>query len=195
MSSQHTTPNGPTTHHPNAKTPQPKETLPPGSISGKYRNENLPKPIHLYDAMYVLSREGNIWPHCEQDNGALGVYTSLENAKRAGDRWLRKPPGLHLDGFDSSEIRISEWKVSDKTRDWVKQKGEIGKGFLESRVVRIKKCKVRTDSSLPQEPEDDGGKDEEKKDQEQKDHEDDEQDDVKEKGDNSAVEGMKRLAV
>ncbi|CAD6568029.1 MAG: hypothetical protein ASARMPREDX12_001045 [Alectoria sarmentosa] len=195
MSSQHTTPNGPPIHHPNAKSPQPEETLPPGSISGKYRNKNLPKPIHLCVAMYVLSREGNIWPDCEQYNGALGVYTSLENAKRAGDRWLRKPPGLHLDRFDSSEIRISDWKVRDKDRDWVKQKGEIGKGFLESRVVRIKKCEVRMDSSLPQEPEDEDEKDEEKKDLEQKDREDDEQDDMKEMGDNSAVEGMKRLAV
>lgn len=83
----------------------------------------------------------------------LGVYTSLGNAQRAGDRWLREKRASHPDGSASAsaETRFSEWKVEGKGGDWEKEKAWSGLGFLESRKVRIKKCEVRADSSVSEE--------------------------------------------
>lgn len=197
MSSQH-----PPTQNSSTKNPQPKRTLPPDGVSGKYRNENLPQPMYFHNAVYVLSYEGSAWPGREQYGGILGVYTLVGNAQRAGTRWLRDHRGFHLGRSDSTGQVFSAWKVSDDEGGWKKEKAVNGLGFLESLMMKIKKCEMRTDSSLPEEPKEGGGTrekggedDEEKGDKEQEDHEGDEQDDVKEKGDGVAVEGMESLII
>lgn len=203
MSSQHPTPNNPSTQHPDVKAPQHKDALPLDGTSGKYRNKNLPKPMYFHQAVYVLSYEGSAWPNSEPYDGILGVYTSLENAQRAGSRWLKKQPGLRSDRSVPSETRFSEWKADEGDEEWEKGRAESGMGFLESRLARIKRCEVRMDSSLPYESnKDEGGKKDEGDDEDeggekkgQQDPEDDEPDGAKERREASAVEGMKRLAV
>ena len=146
--------------------------------------------MYLHAAVYVLSYEGCAWPVNERHDGISGVYTSLENAKQAGTRWLREQPKhRHSDRWDT---RIADWKVKGKGGDWKKEKAMVGLGCLESRVMRIKKCEVRMDSSLPDEGKGQGGtKDEvgrndgEKGEKERKDGENDE----------SAVEEIKRLTM
>ena len=136
----------------------PKHTTSAHAVSGRYRNANLPQPLHLHSAVYVLSYESNAWPDRGLYNGILGVYTTCENAQRAGTRWLReRQPGhghFSSDRFDHpSEKLFSEWKVQEKVggegSGWVKEGADIGLGFLVSRVARIKKCEVRADSCLP----------------------------------------------
>ena len=158
--------------------------------------------MYIHQTVYVLSYKGCAWPNAGPYDGILGVYTSLDNAQRAGTRWLKTKHGLRSDISVPAETRSSEWKADE---DWERGSAESGIGFLESRLVRIKECEVRVDHSLPNDSKDEGGKKDEddneneggeKKGQKgQKDDEDDEQDDVKENGKASAVEGMKRLAI
>ncbi len=55
-------------------------------------------------------------------------------------------------------MRFSEWDNHEDTREWAKAMAESGLGFLESRLVEIKMCEVRTDSRLAEGGKDDGGK-------------------------------------
>ena len=138
--------------------------------------------MYLHAAVYVLSYEACIWPANEPYHGMLGVYTSLENAKQAGTRWLREEPNArHLDRWDT---RIADWEVEEKSVEWKKEKAVIGPGCLESWVMRIKKREVQMNSSLPDESKGQGGNnDGEKGEKERKGCEDDE----------SAVEEIERL--
>ena len=149
--------------------------------------------------MYVLSYDGRAWPaKLEQYDGIIGVYTSFVNAQGAGTRWLREQRALDSDGSDSTESRISEWKVNEKTGNWEKAKALSGPRFLQSHVVRIKRYEVTMDNSLPEKSKEGDGKEKGGKDvdeMEEKSHGVDEQDDGKEKGECGVVEGMERLAV
>ena len=143
--------------------------------------------------MYVLSYEGSAWPESENYDGILGLYTSLDNAKRAGQRWLIEQGSFHSVPGEKTETRFLDWEGSGKSGVWDKAKGELGPRWLESRRVRVKKCEVRTDSSLSKKDKDEGGKANDGG----EDGGEEDDDGVKEKGkgDGGVVEGMERLAV
>ncbi len=147
----------PDTNHPNNPTlsSQPV-TTPPDPVSGKYRNPNIGESTCLYDvAVYILSYEGCAWPARQSSNGILGVYNSLKDAQQAGTRWLRDRSDHS--GAGSTERRFSEWEIDEDTREWTKGRAESGLGFLESRVVRIKMCEVKTESRFAEGGKKDGG--------------------------------------
>ena len=140
--------------------------------------------------VFVLSYKGSTWSAQleEQYDGIIGAYTSLDNAQEAGTRWLSEVPALHSDGSDPTEPRIDpieprivEWERNEKTGSWEKAKALNGARWLESRVVRIKRCEVMTGSSLPEEPKEGDGK--------EKSHA------VDEKGEGGVLEGIDRLAL
>lgn len=203
MDSQYPTLDGPGTQHPNAEAPQHKDTLPPDGISGKYRVKNPPEPMSIHQVVYVLSYEGCAWPNYKPYDGILGVYTRLDNAQRAGTCWLRDKLGLRSNRFDTPETRVSEWKAIEADEVWEKGMAQSGIWFLESRRMRIKKCEVRTDSSLPDgsqgeigkkdededdnEDEDEGGNKDEEKGEKEHDGQGDVQGDVEAKGEASTV--------
>lgn len=149
-----------TTQASSSKQPSTNDNTPPDGISGKYRFSNPQTATSLHPPMYVLSYKGCTWSAQleEQYDGIIGVYTSLDNAQKAGTRWLRETAALHPDGSDPIEPRIVEWEFNEKTGNWEKAKALNGPEFLESRVLRIKTCEVMTSSSLPKEPKEGDGK-------------------------------------
>ena len=189
-----------TTQDSSSKQPSTNDNPPPDGISGKYRFSNPQTATRLYPPMYVLSYKGWTWSAQveEQYDGIIGVYTSLDSALKAGTRWLREIPASHPDGSDPTDPRIVEWAFNEKTENWEKAKTLNGPRFLESRVLRIKTCKVMAGSSLPKEPkEGDGKKGGNGKEVEEKEGKAEEENShaVDEKGEDDVVEDMDRLAL
>lgn len=145
-------PQSSTTQDSSKNPPNTKDNAPLDGISGVYSISNPSQTTYLPEHLYVLSYEGfatSAWPEKnERYDGIIGSYLRSDNAQRVGNQLIEQPAS-NSDGSVVTGSRIGEWEVKKETGNWEKEKAWNGPLFLESRLVRINKCEVLRDGSLP----------------------------------------------